>query len=110
MRGRAASVVCIACTKGGRPWPGRSPASPRSASASRSTPTPARRSEAGAATRRRGFLLGLSGALLGAAAPATRATEVAPGLFVLPGVDEDASAANLDGIANTGFVLGREAV
>jgi quinoprotein relay system zinc metallohydrolase 2 len=56
------------------------------------------------------LLLGLGGALLGAAAPATRAMEVAPGLFVLPGVDEDASAANLDGIANTGFVLGREAV
>src|SRR3954454_20321886 len=107
MRGRVASV---ACRKGETPWPGRSPASPRSASASRSTPTPARRSEAGAAVPRRGFLLGLSGALLGAAAHVTRATEVAPGLFVLPGVDEDASAANLDAIANTGFVLGREAV
>src|SRR3954452_10031442 len=102
MRGRVASV---ARRKGEMPWPGRSPASPRSASASRSTPTPARRSEAGAAATRRGFLLGLGGALWGAAAPATRAAEVAPGLFVLPGVEEDASAANLDGIANTGFVL-----
>jgi len=47
---------------------------------------------------------------LAGAAPAVRPEEVAPGLFVMPGVDEDATAANLDAIANTGFVVGREAV
>ena len=63
-----------------------------------------------AAASRRGVLLGLGAALLGAATPATRATEVAPGVFVLPGLDEDAAADNLDAIANTGFVVGRDAV
>ena len=63
-----------------------------------------------AAASRRGVLLGLGAALLGAATPATRATEVAPGVFVLPGLDEDAAADNLDAIANTGFVIGRDAV
>ncbi|WP_241671127.1 quinoprotein relay system zinc metallohydrolase 2 [Dankookia rubra] len=63
-----------------------------------------------AATSRRGVLLGLGAVLLAAAAPATRPIEVAPGLFVLPGLDEDASAANLDALANTGFVIGRDAV
>ncbi len=59
---------------------------------------------------RRGVFLGLGAALLGAARPATRPAEVAPGIFVLPGLDEDASADNLDALANTGFVVGREAV
>src|SRR4051794_17391386 len=63
-----------------------------------------------AAAPRRGVLLGLGAALLGAAAPATRPAEVAPGIFVLPGLDEDASADNLDALANTGFVIGRDAV
>ncbi|MFC7473768.1 quinoprotein relay system zinc metallohydrolase 2 [Dankookia sp. GCM10030260] len=35
---------------------------------------------------------------------------MAPGIFVLPGLDEEASAENLDALANTGFVVGREAV
>jgi quinoprotein relay system zinc metallohydrolase 2 len=63
-----------------------------------------------AAASRRGVLLGLGAALLSAAAPATRPAEVAPGIFVLPGLDEDASAENLDALANTGFVIGRDAV
>jgi quinoprotein relay system zinc metallohydrolase 2 len=36
--------------------------------------------------------------------------EIAPGIFVRRGVDEDASAANDDAIANIGFVVGRDAV
>lgn len=63
-----------------------------------------------AAARRRGVLLGLGAALLAAAAPPRRSTEVASGVFVLPGLDEEASAENLDALANTGFVVGRDAV
>jgi quinoprotein relay system zinc metallohydrolase 2 len=52
--------------------------------------------------------------LAGLAATAARAeggaVEVAPGVFVLPGVDETASPANANAIANTGFVVGRDAV
>jgi quinoprotein relay system zinc metallohydrolase 2 len=36
--------------------------------------------------------------------------EVAPGIHVRRGVDEDATAKNQDGIANIGFIVGREAV
>ena len=36
--------------------------------------------------------------------------EVAPGIHVRPGIDEDATAHNEDAIANIGFVIGREAV
>jgi quinoprotein relay system zinc metallohydrolase 2 len=36
--------------------------------------------------------------------------EVAPGIHIRQGVDEDVSAANDDAIANIGFVIGREAV
>lgn len=36
--------------------------------------------------------------------------EVAPGVFVRRGVDEDATAANEDAIANIGFVVGQDAV
>ena len=36
--------------------------------------------------------------------------EVAPGLFMRRGVDREATAANLDAIANTGFIVGRDAV
>lgn len=36
--------------------------------------------------------------------------EVAPGLFVRRGVDQDASAENLDAIANIGFIVGHDAV
>jgi quinoprotein relay system zinc metallohydrolase 2 len=37
-------------------------------------------------------------------------TQIAPGLFVRPGATEDATAANADGIANTGFIIGDSAV
>lgn len=36
--------------------------------------------------------------------------EIAPGIHVREGVDEDATAANLDAIANLGFIVGRDAV
>ncbi|MDZ5645902.1 quinoprotein relay system zinc metallohydrolase 2 [Nitrospirillum sp. BR 11828] len=36
--------------------------------------------------------------------------QVAPGLYVRPGVVEDATAANDDAIANIGFIVGRDAV
>lgn len=36
--------------------------------------------------------------------------EVAPGIHIRHGVDEDATAANGDAIANIGFIIGREAV
>ena len=36
--------------------------------------------------------------------------EVAPGIWVRPGVHEEATAANQDGIANIGFIIGRDAV
>ena len=35
---------------------------------------------------------------------------VAPGIYIRRGVDEDASAANGDAIANIGFIVGRDAV
>jgi quinoprotein relay system zinc metallohydrolase 2 len=38
------------------------------------------------------------------------ADEVAPGVFLRRGVDEDATAENLDAIANIGFIVGRDAV
>jgi quinoprotein relay system zinc metallohydrolase 2 len=50
-----------------------------------------------------------AGALTCAAAPAA-ITQVAPGDFVRPGVCAEASAANRDGIANTGFIIGADAV
>ncbi len=60
--------------------------------------------------RRRDLLLaGLAGTLVPRPARAD-AVEVAPGSFVLPGVDEEASAGNLNAIANTGFIIGRNAV
>jgi quinoprotein relay system zinc metallohydrolase 2 len=37
-------------------------------------------------------------------------TQVAPGIFMRRGVDEDVSASNDDAIANIGFIVGREAV
>jgi len=37
-------------------------------------------------------------------------TEVAPGIHVRPGVHEEATAANQDGIANIGFIIGAAAV
>lgn len=67
-------------------------------------------------TGRRGALLGLAGAALTAAAgrrahaATAAAVEVAPGVFVLPGVHEAMSPANGNAIANVGFVVGGEAV
>ncbi len=46
---------------------------------------------------------------LGCAAPA-RMVEVAPGLYVRRGVDEDANSGNVDAIANIGFIVGRDGV
>src|SRR6516162_8001593 len=61
--------------------------------------------------------LGLAIALAGAFGAAGRAeiaelpmTEVAAGVFVHNGVHEEASAANEDGIANIGFIVGNDAV
>lgn len=62
---------------------------------------------------RRDALLGLGGTLLlGAAATAAVAgpVQVAPGVFVLPGVHEDASPTNANAIANVGFVAGGDSV
>ena len=59
---------------------------------------------------RRSALLGLGGALLAATAPAETPTQVAPGVFVLPGVHEDASPTNGNAIANIGFVVGGASV
>jgi quinoprotein relay system zinc metallohydrolase 2 len=59
---------------------------------------------------RRSALLGLGGALLAAASPAETPTQIAPGVFVLPGVHEDASPTNGNAIANVGFIVGGEAV
>ncbi|TBR71211.1 MAG: MBL fold metallo-hydrolase, partial [Nevskiaceae bacterium] len=36
--------------------------------------------------------------------------EIAPGVFMRHGRDEDASAANLDAIANIGFIVGNDSV
>ena len=66
--------------------------------------------------RRRHALLGLCcagawPALRGlAATPGLVTVEIAPGLHVRRGVDEDASPANRDAIANLGFVVGRDSV
>ncbi|TCZ64904.1 quinoprotein relay system zinc metallohydrolase 2 [Roseicella aquatilis] len=62
------------------------------------------------APRRAILLAGLGALAAGAASGAASAVEVAPGLFVLPGLHEEASADNLDAIGNVGFVVGREAV
>ena len=43
-------------------------------------------------------------------ASTSRADEIAPGIFVRRGLDEDATAANQDAIANIGFIVGRDAV
>jgi quinoprotein relay system zinc metallohydrolase 2 len=46
----------------------------------------------------------------GARAAAARIEQVAPGVYMRRGVDEDATAANLDAIANVGFIVGRDGV
>lgn len=65
-------------------------------------------------TRRAALLSAFGGACL-CCLPASGAvsftmTEVAPGLFVRRGVDQDANATNLDAIANIGFIIGRDGV
>ena len=62
---------------------------------------------------RRAALGGLTVAALARpalAAPPFRLVEVAPGIHVRRGVHEEATAANADGIANIGFIVGRDAV
>jgi len=60
------------------------------------------------------MMMGLAGTLLplrlaDAAATPPDCVEVARGLWVMPGRLEEASAENLDAIANTGFIMGEEA-
>jgi quinoprotein relay system zinc metallohydrolase 2 len=64
------------------------------------------------ATTRRSALLGAAClcCLPGAAAARAGVEEVAPGVFVRRGPDAEATPANAGGIANTGFVVGRDAV
>ena len=66
-------------------------------------------------SRRAALLAGFGGACLCcltsiAVADAATVEEVANGVFVRRGVDQDASAQNVDAIANIGFIVGREAV
>lgn len=49
-------------------------------------------------------------AALRSAAAQTSALEVAPGLFVRRGIDQDATKANQDAIANLAFIVGKESV
>jgi quinoprotein relay system zinc metallohydrolase 2 len=64
------------------------------------------------ATTRRDALLGAAClcCLPALAHGAATVEEVAPGVFVRRGPDAEATAANLDGIANVGFIIGRDAV
>jgi quinoprotein relay system zinc metallohydrolase 2 len=57
-----------------------------------------------------GMLWSLTAARSRAAASALVTEAVAPGIHIRRGVDEDASAANGDAIANIGFIVGRSAV
>src|ERR1700761_4988403 len=62
---------------------------------------------------RRRLLIGsllLAGLPGGARCEAAAPAELAPGLFVRRGVDQDATAANRDAIANLAFIIGRDAV
>ena len=65
--------------------------------------------------RRDALLLAAAAALRPSAAAAMPAqpfvmTEVAPDSFVRPGVHQEATAENADGIANIGFIIGRDCV
>ena len=68
------------------------------------------------ANRRKALLAGFGGLCLcclptlGRSAVSFTMQEVAPGLFMRRGIDEDASAQNLDAIANIGFIVGNDAV
>src|ERR1700676_3634982 len=57
-----------------------------------------------------GMLCSLAATRSGASLRALVTEEVAPGIHIRRGVDEDASAANGDAIANIGFIVGRSAV
>jgi quinoprotein relay system zinc metallohydrolase 2 len=57
-----------------------------------------------------GMLCSLAATRSGASLRALVTEEVAPGIHIRRGVDEDASAANGDAIANIGFIVGRNAV
>src|SRR5262245_30240933 len=66
-------------------------------------------------SRRHAMLGGFCLCCLPAAAPAVAAgpfatEEVASGIHIRRGIDEDASAGNGDAIANIGFVIGRDGV
>src|SRR5687767_406027 len=50
------------------------------------------------------------GASQGAPRPEPRFEEVADGIFIRSGADEDATTANDDAIANVGFIVGAKAV
>ena len=69
----------------------------------------------GALSRRQALIAAFGGACLcclstaGIAAD-TRIDEIAPGVFMRHGVDQDATGTNLDAIANIGFVVGDDAV
>jgi quinoprotein relay system zinc metallohydrolase 2 len=69
-----------------------------------------RRTGARRVTRRIALLGALSAVCLPARAVDPGFEEVAEGLFIRKGVDEEATAANLDAIANVGFVVGRRSV
>src|SRR5580698_11574642 len=68
-------------------------------------------------SRRQALMGGIAAACIPALAMRTQARalawttdEVAPGIHIRHGIDEDASRANDDAIANIGFIIGREAV
>src|SRR6185312_3661465 len=74
---------------------------------------PDRRARARAMRRRAALQLAAAAALLsgrGRASPAFTTTEVALGIHVRQGVHEEATAANGDGIANIGFIVGDRSV
>ena len=75
-------------------------------------PNPATQPRRYTLSRRHALIGGACLCCLPAAARATdgKIVEVAPGIFMRRGVDEDATAANLDAIANIGFVVGRDSV
>ena len=96
------------------------PTSPGAHVNSRHATQPAQATFVGHRPTRRGLLLGyraldaVGGALLpphGPQAPArSEVREVAPGVFLHPGLQEDMTAQNFGGIANIGFVVGEKCV
>src|SRR5476649_1674462 len=57
-----------------------------------------------------GAALCLAGAPLATAATPLTTTQIAPGIYVHSGAQEQASAANEDSIANVGFIVGEASV